>query len=220
VADQLEEWRRNRDEFFKEMGHCIALWAEADEALFHIFRVCVGPYDQSAIIYYRTPGLDLRLGLTDEIVVATLRPGGGRSNKRDPRVAVWKLIVKEFKNLLAVRRRIAHQPVRTEPFSVGSAIDDPQTSFEIFANRHEQLRDRERKLPPLDIRRLTLHHLGVEGLRQKLAEFREGVLTKPPEAPLPPALQPGSHDPRQTGRAPARPRRRRSSPPSDTDPSS
>jgi len=37
------------------------------------------PYDQCAIIYYHNPGLDVRLGLTDEIVRSVL-PKRERSN--------------------------------------------------------------------------------------------------------------------------------------------
>jgi hypothetical protein len=47
--------------FFEALGRCIAEWAFVDEQLFLIFRDCIGLHEQSAIIYYRTPGLDLRL---------------------------------------------------------------------------------------------------------------------------------------------------------------
>ena len=41
-----------------ELRYSVAAWAEVDDWLFRIFRDRVGPYDQSAVIYYRTPGLD------------------------------------------------------------------------------------------------------------------------------------------------------------------
>jgi hypothetical protein len=58
--DHPKTWQKNRDEFHMVMGYCIAAWAQVDDQLFRIFRDCVGPYDQSAVIYYRTPGLHLR----------------------------------------------------------------------------------------------------------------------------------------------------------------
>jgi hypothetical protein len=61
-----------------------------DDELFRIFRDCVGPYEQSAIIYYRTPTLNARLGLTEEIVQSVLpkRPkkSGGHYH---PSVKAW-----------------------------------------------------------------------------------------------------------------------------------
>jgi hypothetical protein len=54
------------------VGYCIAAWADVDEQLFRIFQDCVGPLEQSAIIYYKTPGLDARFTLTNEIVRSIL----------------------------------------------------------------------------------------------------------------------------------------------------
>ena len=100
------------DDFHMMIGYCIAEWAKVDDELFRIFRDGVGPYEQSAIIYYRTPTLNARLGLTDEIVQSVLpkRPkkSGGHYH---PSVKAWKVAIEGFCNLLAIRRRIAHQPI-------------------------------------------------------------------------------------------------------------
>jgi len=56
------------DEFHMWVGYCITAWAEVDDVLFCIFRDCVGPSEQCAIIYYKTPGLEARFSLIDEIV--------------------------------------------------------------------------------------------------------------------------------------------------------
>jgi hypothetical protein len=75
----MERWEGNRDEFHRVMGSCIAAWAQVDDQLFRIFRSCIGPYDQSAVIYYRTPGLDVRLALVDEIVITTSFAKSGKA---------------------------------------------------------------------------------------------------------------------------------------------
>jgi hypothetical protein len=55
------------------IGYCIAEWAGIDDELFRIFQHCTGAKEQqAAIIYYRTPGLNVRLGLVDEIVRSVL----------------------------------------------------------------------------------------------------------------------------------------------------
>jgi hypothetical protein len=208
--DDSEERRKRRDEFHMELGYCVAAWAGVDDRLFRIFRDCVGPYDQSAVIYYRTPGLDARLNLTTEIVRTTLLPSWERPGNTDPRIKAWKDICKEFHKLLPIRRRIAHHPVRTDPFRY--YISEPDGELAIQVGEHERLRDSQANLPPLRLRQLTLHRLGVEGLRQKLGTFYEEVLIKPPEAPLPPGPTVPQSDRRRTDHAPRRTRRRRSSP--------
>ena len=55
-----EKFLARHDEFHMVMGYCIAAWAAVDEQLFLLFSDCVGPHEQAAIIYYRTPGLDVR----------------------------------------------------------------------------------------------------------------------------------------------------------------
>ena len=61
--------------FLKQMGLCISAWAQADEVLFGIFERYVGaPRTQSAIIYYRLPGLDVRFSLVKEIVESVWMP--------------------------------------------------------------------------------------------------------------------------------------------------
>jgi hypothetical protein len=65
-----------------KIGDCIAEWAGIDDELFRIFQHCTGAKEQqAAIIYYRTPGLNVRLGLVDEIVrsVSPKLSQGGRT---------------------------------------------------------------------------------------------------------------------------------------------
>jgi hypothetical protein len=115
--NELQEWA---DEFHMMMGYCIAEWATVDEELFLIFRDCLGPYEQSAIIYFRTPGLNVRLGLTDELVLSVLPEKERKSGGHDhPSVKAWQEAIKGFDTLLAVRRRIAHQPIAPRQISWG-----------------------------------------------------------------------------------------------------
>ncbi len=180
-------WQELADEFHMLMGYCIAEWATVDESLFMIFRDCVGPYEQCAIIYYRSPGLDIRLNLTDEIVRSILpkhKPGEHPADS----VKEWDSIKKNFSNLLSVRRRIAHQPVNItfipgrrvaiptvnkEAFARYSA--QPQPSFDIFASKHEEIRGKQPS-KPLQSGDLEDHLLAVDELNYSLRRFLE-VLT-------------------------------------------
>jgi len=93
------------------IGHCIAEWASVDDELFNIFQNCVGPRDQSAIIYFRIPSLSTRFDLTDEIVRSVLprptrpRKSGGHDH---PSVKAWDAAKNGYQPLLGIRSRIAH----------------------------------------------------------------------------------------------------------------
>jgi hypothetical protein len=71
---------KTRDEFHMMIGYCIAEWAGIDDELFRIFQHCTEAKEQqAAIVYYRAPGLNVRLGLVNEIVRSVLpqtHPGG------------------------------------------------------------------------------------------------------------------------------------------------
>lgn len=186
------------DEFHMMVGYCIAKWARVDDELFQIFRDCIGPYEQSAIIYYRTPGLDLRFGLTSEIVMSILPKPQKPGVHEHPSVKAWKTATDDFENLLSTRRRIAHQPVKMEtgrhqfagPFNTTLFNTLPPSWFEIYVNQHERLRKRSAKLPPLRIPDLKSHLIAVDSLAQRLNHFYHTVLTKraaesPPSSSLP-----------------------------------
>lgn len=102
------------DEFHKWVGVSITGWAHAEDYLFMICQTCLGVrHELASIVYYRTPQLDSRLKLVDELLVAILpskkRKNGGHLH---PDLTQWVSIKKELENLLTVRRRIAHHPMR------------------------------------------------------------------------------------------------------------
>jgi hypothetical protein len=184
------------DEFYCMIGQCIAEWAKVDDELFGIFRDCVGPYDQCAIIYYRIPGLDARFGLTDEIVRSVL-PKTESGEQPHPRLKAWTKAIKGYQNLLGVRRRIAHQPVdmkmdlRGRPSGMNQMIGNFQFNalafaparswFEIYVNQHEGLRSKESDSKPLLLSDLKKHLLDVNSLFGHLMIFYHEVLTKQQE---------------------------------------
>jgi hypothetical protein len=110
-ATELKTVADRYDYFYMLIGRCITGWADVDEQLFLIFSQCVIPYEQASIIYYRSPGLDTRLNLVDEIICSVLPKT--RSGAQPHRVLKsWKGCAKAMKDLLSTSRRIAHQPVK------------------------------------------------------------------------------------------------------------
>jgi hypothetical protein len=194
MADDLTA-QKAANNFHMMIGYCIADWAKVDDELFRIFRDCVGPYEQSAIIYYRTPGLNVRLELTDEIVKSVLPKPQKQSGDHDhPSVKAWKAAKKDFRDLLSTRRRIAHHPIKHGaiwPFDPAlSLLLSWPPWFEIQIGQHEQLRSG--KLPDLQLDDLKAHLSAVAALRERLQHFFSDVLTKRESTSCAPSLPPTS----------------------------
>lgn len=198
-----KDWERVSHEFHLHVGYCIAEWSRVDDDLFTIFRQCVGPHEQSAIIYYRTPGLDVRFGLTNELVLSllpdkALQPGG----HDHPDALAWKKAILGYDKLLGERRRIAHHPVDimldfpSRPGLINSTPFDPsayepRVNYQIYASHHERLRRKEASARPLKLPDLGKHIQNVRGLSGRLQTFFHATMKNyvpafPPPVPQPP----------------------------------
>jgi hypothetical protein len=117
------------------------------------------------------PGLDVRLGLVDEIVKSILpkKPKRGGSHEHQD-VKKWNRVVKDCKSLLSFRRRVAHHPVRAQyemkpayrinPWYLDQTSGVPKTaqaSNQIYVSQNEQSRGRDDGPLPLTIIDLQQH---------------------------------------------------------------
>lgn len=171
------------DRFYLLIGHCIAAWSRVDERLFRVFSECMGPYEQAAIVYYRVPGLDARLGLVDEIVKSVLPKRPRKSGAHHhPYVKQWTKLIGEIKDrLLPIRRRIAHHSVEIKyiqnalllflrPDLLGDDL------LRIQASAHERTREKERDISPLMLDDLGKHLKAIEDVVEQLEMFRERLM--------------------------------------------
>jgi hypothetical protein len=166
--------------FLMYVGYCITTWADVEEKLFKIFwRATNCPKKQAAIIYYRTPTLDARLSLTDELVKHALpkpeKKSGGHPH-RD--VKKWNDIEANFRQLLTVRRRIAHHPFKSQSFPKGGGLLSGYTWVEIYVSEEEKLRGRSDTVKPLLLGDLQSHHILILGLASSLEIFARMTLSK------------------------------------------
>jgi hypothetical protein len=185
-------------EFHEHIGYCITAWADVEEELVNIlFRsIFVLPGFSSvklalrhtAIIYYRTPSLDARLSLVDEIVRTILpqRKKGASGEHNHPLVKQWNGLIKRCRDLLGTRRRIAHHPVAqshlfiTNPPGLGLLN---QGWFELFANNIERLRGKDDEAKPLRLHDLRQHQEDVKSLALNLRAFISDALVRKKEPP-------------------------------------
>ena len=109
-------FEKRRDEFYRLIGKCIKEWAHVENELFEICVLALKvPRKQAAIIYYKSPSIDARLNLADELLPASLPPP--QRPKKDgghdpPLVSRWKKISGDIRELLPIRNLLAHAPVR------------------------------------------------------------------------------------------------------------
>jgi hypothetical protein len=183
-------------DFMVMHAFCVTYWARVDETLFRIFHHCIGPYEQSVILYYRIDSLSVRLDTTNEIVRSVLPKPARKSGDHDhPSVKAWKDAQKGFHDLLGVRRRLAHQQLspRIDYAAIEKAAVEgglsPFYHLEIHTSRHEGIRSRSADEQPLTIKDLQSHAVDLARLRQRLTEFYDNVLSKhvpksPPSVPL------------------------------------
>lgn len=137
------------DEFYQWVGRCIKEWARAEGTLFDIcHRILRTELKRAAIVYYRTPTIDARLSLADELVLTALpqrqRHDGGHDH---PDVVRWKQIVKDIRELLPIRNILAHARVGRPKCSASFGTDDgiehvEATWLEVATSSLEQLRGR------------------------------------------------------------------------------
>jgi hypothetical protein len=170
-------------EFHMYVGFCITAWGKVEEQLFRICAKCLGTSDEiAAIVYYRTPTINARLDLLDELVKARLprkeRKSGGHDH---PDVKHWDGVCKDTKSLLGTRSRIAHHPVADrsvfgDPTGIGAL--GLRTWLEIYMSEHERLRGQSKEVKPLKVVHLSFHCIKVQAITQRLDQFYSNVLSK------------------------------------------
>ena len=184
---------RRRNQFYQLIGKCIKEWANVEEKLFDLFVfVLDAPRKQAAIVYYKSPTIDTRLNLTDELVRAKLperiRKNGGKDH---PHLVVWTKLNTAIKDLLPPRNQLAHAPVREvekierrASLASGDVFATLATWLEIVESKGERLRGRGEK-KPIRTKDLTTHLKEVEDLSVRISVFHGLIAAKPPEEPAP-----------------------------------
>jgi hypothetical protein len=180
----MSVFQTTADMFHMQIGYCIAEWANVDDELFRIFHECLGaPIERSAIVYFRLPGIDIRLGTTDELVRAELpnpeRPSGGHLGESAKK---WSEIRNELQGLLGTRRRIAHHPVnmnaRLTEAEMEAGYVEVNSWFELAVGDNERLRTKSNTQPNLGIEELKTHWRLVNALTEKLQVFFRKYIQK------------------------------------------
>jgi hypothetical protein len=184
------------DAFFTWTGKCITAWANVEDHLFEICLFSLGcTRDKAAIVYYKTPNLDARLSLTDELLRTVLPPRERESGGHDHQdVKYWNETRLTIIDMLSTRNRLAHHPVEQKkivPVFIkpdGTQSTDAESEavsslmtfswYESYVSEAEKLRGRHENLKPLTTPDLSSHRVEIESLKTRLEIFRVHVLPK------------------------------------------
>jgi hypothetical protein len=137
---------REHEDFYKWVGVCIKEWTNIEKALFYFCSfVLKSETKHVAIIYYRTPSLEGRLSLTDDLIRSLFpkKPG-----EHDHSILVtWAEILSDIRSLVPIRNALAHWPVRYKRSIQARATDSgvaeiisEQTWMEIATSANERLK--------------------------------------------------------------------------------
>jgi hypothetical protein len=171
------------DEFFARVGEAITNWADIDEQLFHTCHRIIGTtMERASIIYYRTPSLEARLNLTNDLMITALprraRKSGGHVHES---VVKWKKLSNDVHRALQIRNQLAHSPV-TFAVDLG-VVGDPRAKMDAWYSSYisfaEMLRGTNKT--ELRIKDINEHLRAVSDLNKRLKQFRELVLGAQPD---------------------------------------
>src|SRR6266478_4491999 len=154
------------DEFYMWLGKCVASWSSVEEHLFTICTLALGTTEQrSAIIYYRTPTIDARLNLADELVKSRLPTKASGDHDHDD-VKQWDKLRKDIGSLLSTRNRLAHHPVigknifgATADREAAGMLNQYASWFTSEMSEAEKLRRRSENAKPLMVDDLSHHRM-------------------------------------------------------------
>jgi hypothetical protein len=170
-----------RDEHLLEVGRAITQWASVEAQLFGIvLSVLKCTARQAAIVFYRTPTLEQRLQLTNDLLATVFpQPADNPGTHPHPGFTVWSSLQKELRAEMPVRNRLAHQPVElsadvwkhdtTGEITIGPLL------FGTGISSAEALK-KGRSDAALRVDDIKAHAARISGFPERLLAFRSGPL--------------------------------------------
>lgn len=170
---------KEHEDFFKWVGICIKEWANIEKVLFVICGLILKSDQQHvAIVYYRTPSLEGRLALTDDLVQSIFSKKPGEHNH--PLLIIWTKILKEIRDLVPARNILAHSPVRYQISIIAQAVETGDAKIvsedswiEIGTSTNEKLKTSIDK--SYRVEDLPKHRADVRAISNRLLDFGKNL---------------------------------------------
>ena len=176
MIDKYSLTPEEENEFFMLVGRAVTEWAEVEDHLFHITHsILHTSRELAAIVFYRTPNIDARLTLTNDLMT-TLCPPIESGDHKPQWLITWEKLQRDIKGELPTRNQLAHHPY--SPFVDVLQSEDGE-DYEIATIRPgivmspaEMLRKHRASLPLLDKKDVQTHLATVKKFVNRLQMFR------------------------------------------------
>ena len=150
------------------VGLCLTRWGLLDEIVFKIFHEILHTETKlAAIIYYKSPSLDTRLNLCDELVAAAFPYLAGKPKPQI--IRMWNGIREALRKLTPVRNALAHHNVGSMSEIQMVQQEDKifrakgsTTRMEIRLNQYQRLRDGNNLVKLVKDEELPSHYDSVQ----------------------------------------------------------
>jgi hypothetical protein len=170
--------------FYAELGRAVTDWALVEQELFaitHSILNCTA--ERAAIVFYRTPTIDSRITLTDDLI-SSFFPRHNPGEHPDTKLKLWNNLQRKMKEILPFRNKLAHHPV-IHMFNVENVGDGKisvtHTKRVSRISRTEKLRKRkESDHLPVGIQDVRTHRSALARLIRDLRDFRLAEFSMPP----------------------------------------
>jgi hypothetical protein len=171
--------------FYRWIGVCIKEWADVEAELFKLCGFALkADRRQVATVFYRTPTIDSRLMLVDELLLNLLPQREKNSGRAHPDVTRWIKLRTTVKALLPVRNFLAHAPVETRiflRFGYEDKVTASQSWLQVATSANERLRGRPKKSATNDD--LEAHFKQVQAVVSELRAYLDHLAGAQPAAP-------------------------------------
>jgi hypothetical protein len=144
-------------QFLYHLGFAITEWAHIEAELFQVCEAIMQTRRKLvAIIYYRTPTLDARLTLTDELILA-IAPERKSGSHPHPTIKLWSKLKSDIRDSLPIRNQLAHSPsAPTVKFDPDDGLKITDIVYASYMSPLEQLRGKSKEALKL---RDVHHHI-------------------------------------------------------------
>jgi hypothetical protein len=166
--------KEDEGRFYNALGRAITDWAHVEAELYAMVASLIGcERERASIIFYRTPTIDSRLQLADDLM-QTLFPRTTSGGKDHPGLRIWKDLKKAIKDELPTRNQLAHQPA-TPFIDIYESEDESKVelraSIASYISPAEKLRKQNLSSPILTAAAIEDHIKKVSALVQRLRVF-------------------------------------------------
>jgi len=181
LTKSREYRQEDRDEFMALLGTCITEWAWIEEEVYQVCHRVLGTVSEhTSIIYYRTPTLEARLNLANELM-ATIFPKPENGKHPDSDSLVWSKLLGEIKDAMPVRNQLAHSPTGAAIFGfmddeTGEVSEGVEIKMQSYPRSQELARPGKPAKKELRSEDLATYLPMVRHLHTRLRTFRLDIL--------------------------------------------